>query len=113
MNKQAFVYILASKRNGTIYTGVTSDLIKRLSEHKTKTHKESFTAKYAVDKLVWYQGGEDIRAAIELEKKIKNRNRALKLTLIEKENPNWDDLSLDFLDSATSAQNDSEGNGII
>lgn len=109
MNKQAYVYILASQRNGTLYTGVTGNLINRIYEHKSKVHMESFTAKYAVDKLVWYDVGDDITAAIELEKKIKNRNRAWKIALIEKHNPEWRDLSIDFLDSATtlrSAQND-------
>ena len=106
MDKQAFVYILASQRNGTLYIGVTSDLVKRIYQHKAKAHAKGFTAKYAVDKLVWYEAGEDIEAAIELEKKIKNRNRAWKLALIEKNNPNWRDLSSDFLDSATDARND-------
>ena len=100
MSKQAFVYILASKRNGTLYTGVTSNLYKRMYEHKTKAHLQSFTAKYTVDKLVWYSVGDNMTAAIELEKKIKNRNRAWKIALIEKTNPNWEDLSLDFMDSA-------------
>ncbi|MDX8389097.1 MAG: GIY-YIG nuclease family protein, partial [Mariprofundaceae bacterium] len=99
---QAYVYMLASKRNGTLYTGVTSNLIKRIHEHKSKAHAGSFTAKYAVDKLVWYDVGDDINAAIALEKKIKNRNRAWKIALIEKANPEWRDLSLDFLDSATA-----------
>ena len=71
-------------------------------EHKTKAHAESFTAKYNVNKLVWYIGGDDITSAIALEKKIKNRNRAWKLALIEKNNPEWRDLSLDFMDSATA-----------
>ena len=102
MNKQAFVYILASRRNGTLYTGVTSDIVKRIFEHKTKPNAESFTAKYNVDKLVWYQSGSDIASAIELEKKIKNRSRAWKMALIEKNNPQWNDLSSDFLDSATA-----------
>ena len=102
MNKQAFVYILASRRNGTLYTGVTSDIVKRIFEHKTKPNAESFTAKYNVDKLVWYQSGSDIASAIELEKKIKNRSRAWKIALIEKNNPQWNDLSSDFLDSATA-----------
>jgi putative endonuclease len=106
MAKQAYVYILASQRNGTVYTGVTSNLVKRIYEHKTKAHADSFTAKYDVNKLVWYDVGDDIRAAIEVEKKIKNRNRAWKIALIEKNNPEWKDLSLDFLDSATNAQND-------
>jgi putative endonuclease len=106
MDKQAFVYILASQKNGTLYTGVTSNLVQRIYEHKTKAHADSFTAKYNVNKLVWYTMGDDIASAIELEKKIKNRKRAWKIALIEKANPYWDDLSLDFMDSATNAQND-------
>jgi len=81
-------------------------------EHKNKLHAGSFTAKYSVDKLVWYQVGEDITEVIALEKKIKNRNRSWKLALIEKSNPQWRDLSEDLLDSATSfhfAQNDGGG----
>jgi putative endonuclease len=102
MEKQAFVYILASKKNGTLYTGVTSNLDKRMYEHKDKSFSESFTAKYFLDKLVWYLAGEDIASAIELEKKIKNRNREWKIALIEKDNPEWKDLSLEFMDPATS-----------
>ena len=109
MNRQAFVYILASQRNGTLYTGVTRDMVKRIFAHKTKLNSESFTAKYNVDKLVWYQAGRDITAAIALEKKIKHRGRAWKMALIEKNNPRWHDLSLDFLDSATDAWNDGAG----
>ena len=105
MTKTAFVYILASKRNGTLYTGITSNLEKRILEHKSKVHK-GFTEKYDVDRLVWYAIGNDIRAAIELEKKIKNRSRQWKINLIEKTNPHWLDLSADILDSATCAQND-------
>jgi putative endonuclease len=97
MNKQAFVYILASQKNGTLYTGVTSHLHKRMIEHKTKTQAQSFSAKYTVNKLVWYESGESMIGAIELEKKIKNRSRAWKIALIEKNNPDWNDLSLDFI----------------
>jgi len=102
-DKHAYTYILASKRNGTLYTGVTSNLERRMYEHKNKTHPESFSAKYTVNLLVWYESGKDIQAAIELEKKIKNRSRAWKIALIEKNNPDWKDLSLDFVDSATTA----------
>ena len=105
MSKEAYVYILASKKNGTLYTGVTNNLEKHMLEHKSKTDK-GFTKKYDVDKLVWFTAGSSIRAAIELEKKIKNRGRQWKINLIEKENPSWRDLSNDFLDSATNAQND-------
>ena len=104
VQKQAFVYILANQRNGTIYTGVTSDLVKRIYEHKTKMHSESFTSKYSVNKLVWYVTGDDISSAIALEKKIKNRNRSWKIALIEKNNPMWNDLSADILDSATEPE---------
>jgi putative endonuclease len=106
MDKQAFVYILASQRNGTLYTGVSSDLIKRMYEHKTHAHPDSFTAKYGVHNLVWYLAGQDISAAIALEKKIKNRSRAWKIALIERTNPAWQDLSTTFMDSATDARND-------
>ena len=106
MDKQAFVYIVASRRHGTIYTGVSRDLIKRMYEHKTHTKPDSFTARYGVHILVWYLAGQDISAAIALEKKIKNRNRAWKIALIECTNPNWRDLSADFMDSATIARND-------
>ena len=93
MDKQAFVYILASQRNGTLYTGVTTNLIKRIHEHKTRTHPDSFTAKYGAHILVWYLAGQDIGAAIALEKKIKNRRRAWKIALIERMNPDWQDIS--------------------
>lgn len=108
MSKTAFVYILASKRNGTLYTGVTSNLERRMSEHKHHL-LDGFTDKYDVTRLVWFTQGEDICEAITLEKKIKNRNRQWKITLIEKTNPNWDDLAASWMDSATplrSAQND-------
>ncbi len=100
--QQAFTYIMTNKKNGTLYTGVTSDLNKRIYEHKFKTNAKGFTSKYNIDKLVWYIAGDDISAAIILEKKIKNRSRAWKIALIEKDNPEWEDLSVSFLDSATS-----------
>ena len=101
MPETAYVYILASKRNGTLYTGVTSNLEKRMIEHKSKTHM-GFTVKYNIDRLVWFTSGSSIRAAIELERKIKNCGRKWKIDLIEKTNPNWLDLSNEILDSATS-----------
>ena len=101
MSKEAYVYILASKKNGTLYTGVTNNLEKRILEHKSKA-QNGFTEKYDVDQLVWFTVGSDIRAAIELEKKIKNRSRQWKINLIEKKNPSWRDLSNDLLDSATT-----------
>ena len=107
MNKSAYVYLLTNSRNNVLYTGVTSDLTQRIWQHKNKTFK-GFTAQYNVNKLVWFIAGENIESAIKLEKKIKNRERSWKVKLIEKTNPNWRDLSEDFLDSATdkSAQND-------
>ena len=89
--KQSYIYILFNKRNGTLYTGVTSDLIKRVYEHKNKL-AEGFTKKYNVDKLGYYEIFSDITEAINREKQIKGGSRAAKLKLIEIINPNWDDL---------------------
>lgn len=89
--KQSYVYILFSKKNGTLYTGVTSDLVKRIWEHKTKV-VEGFTKKYSVDKLGYYEISEDIESAIKREKKIKAGSRKKKIQLIESINPNWNDL---------------------
>jgi putative endonuclease len=91
MAKQFYVYILASKRNGTLYVGVSSDLIKRVWEHKNKL-VEGFTKKYGVDKLVYYEVHNDAEKAILREKQIKKWNRAWKLWLIEEKNPEWKDL---------------------
>lgn len=98
MQKLAYVYILANKRNGTLYTGVTSNLERRMYEHKNH-YFEGFTKQYNVTNLVWFIQGEDIQAAIALEKKIKNRNRQWKIDLIEKKNPNWNDLSVIWMSS--------------
>ena len=86
-----FVYILASKRNGTLYIGVTGDLIKRVYEHKNDMVK-GFTKKYSVHRLVYYEETPDILSAIEMEKRLKKWNRKWKIRLIERFNPNWDDL---------------------
>lgn len=94
--KQGFVYILASQRNGTLYIGVTSDLLKRVWEHKNKIVK-GFTEKYGVDKLVYYEQCEDIMGAIQREKQLKKWNRSWKLKLIEKKNPKWRDLYFDLM----------------
>ncbi len=91
MNKQPCVYLLASKRNGTLYVGVTSDLIKRIWEHKNHV-AEGFTSKYGVDRLVWYEMHETMESAIQREKAVKEWQRAWKVRLIEQTNPNWDDL---------------------
>jgi putative endonuclease len=86
-----YIYILASKRNGTLYIGVTSDLIKRVYQHKEGLC-DGFTKKYNIDKLVYYETYNDIRNAIAKEKQLKKWNRKWKVELIEKENPCWKDL---------------------
>ena len=91
MNKQPAVYILASKRNGTLYVGVTSDLIKRIWEHKNNI-VEGFTKRYNVHQLVWYELHENMESAIVREKVLKDWKRIWKLELIESSNPNWQDL---------------------
>jgi len=90
-----YVYILASKRNGTLYIGVTGNLIKRVYEHKNGI-VEGFTQKYNVHVLVYYEKYGNVRNAIKREKHLKKWNRKWKLNLIEKENPNWDDLYSTF-----------------
>ncbi|MBW7961700.1 GIY-YIG nuclease family protein [Bradyrhizobium sp. BR 10261] len=86
-----YVYILASKIGGTLYIGVTNDLIRRVAEHKAKLI-ESFTEKYDVARLVYFEQFDDPENAIKREKRLKKWNRAWKVRLIEKDNPNWDDL---------------------
>ncbi len=87
----SYVYILANKKNGTLYVGVTSDLVKRVYEHKTKLHK-GFTSKYGVDKLVYYEVFDDIEYAIQKEKQIKHWKRDWKARRIYEFNPEWEDL---------------------
>jgi len=89
--KQFVVYILASKRNGTLYTGITSDLSKRVWQHKSDA-VPGFTAKYGVRLLVYYEVHESAESAIQREKQIKKWNRSWKLRLIEQNNPSWRDL---------------------
>ena len=89
--KQPCVYLLASRRNGTLYVGVTSDLVKRIWEHRNHV-VDGFTKKYGVDKLVWYEPHDSMESAIQREKAIKEWKRAWKLDLIEKANPEWVDL---------------------
>jgi putative endonuclease len=91
VNKQPAVYILASKRNGTLYIGVTSNLVKRIWEHKNKM-VEGFTKRYNVHRLVWYETHESMDSAINREKRLKNWKRKWKLELIESNNPKWLDL---------------------
>jgi putative endonuclease len=91
MTKQPCVYLLASQRNGTLYVGVTSDLLKRVWEHKNNV-VEGFTKRYGVHSLVWYEPHDTMESAIMREKAIKEWKRAWKLDLIEKANPEWKDL---------------------
>lgn len=91
MNGQPAVYILASKRNGTLYIGVTSDLRKRIWDHREGV-VEGFTKKYAVYMLVYYELFTDMYSAIIREKRLKKWRRAWKIRLIEEQNPRWDDL---------------------
>jgi len=86
-----YVYILASGKNGTLYVGVTNDLIRRIQEHKQGLVK-GFTKKHKVDPLVYYEETEDISSAIEYEKRLKSWNRNWKIQLIEKNNLLWKDL---------------------
>ncbi len=85
------VYILASKRNETLYTGVTSNLVKRVWEHKNNV-VSGFTRRYNIHQLVWYELHESMESAIQREKQLKNWQRKWKLDLIEKFNPSWKDL---------------------
>ncbi len=96
-NRQYYVYILFSKKNGTLYVGVTNNLVKRVWEHKNKV-VEGFTQKYGVDKLGYYEVYEDINSAIAREKQLKGGNRKSKLELIELNNPDWQDLYYCILD---------------
>ena len=91
MNRHPAVYILASKRNGTLYIGVTSDLVKRVWEHKNNM-VEGFTKRYSVHQLVWYELHESMESAILREKRLKDWKRSWKLNLIESMNPDWHDL---------------------
>ena len=86
-----FVYILASRRNGTLYTGSTSDLVRRVWEHKIKAIG-GFTSKYGVDRLVWFERYENLETAMLRERRIKSWKRAWKIALIEENNPGWIDL---------------------
>ena len=96
MAKQPVVYIMASQRNGTLYTGVTSDLIKRVWQHKHE-QVEGFTQKYAVHRLVYYELCDDMLTAIAREKQLKAGSHAKKLHMIESMNPAWRDLYDDIV----------------
>ena len=89
---QYYVYILSNSYKNVIYTGVTNDLVRRVYEHKQHLDKSSFTSRYNVDHLVYFEETTDIDAAIAREKQIKGWNRKRKEKLIETKNPNWNDL---------------------
>ena len=91
--KGGFVYIITNKHHTVLYTGVTSDLVVRIQEHKEKKYPKSFSARYNAYKLVYYAFFESIEAAIEEEKRIKAGSRKAKVYLIEAMNPGWNDLS--------------------
>lgn len=91
-NRRYYVYILASKKNGTLYIGITSNLKKRIYEHKNNL-AEGFTKKYKVHNLVYYDETSDIRSALAEEKRLKNWKRKWKVELIEKDNFDWKDLA--------------------
>jgi putative endonuclease len=94
--KQYYVYILASKRNGTLYIGVTNDLYKRVYQHKNKV-ADGFTKKYGVNKLVYFEETPDVMSAIAKEKQLKNWHRQWKINLINEKNPEWRDLYEDII----------------
>ncbi len=90
--KPGFVYILTNKNNTTLYVGVTANLEQRIKQHRSKVDKKSFTARYNLDKLVYFESFQMIGDAIAREKQLKAGNRAKKIALIESENPNWVEL---------------------
>jgi len=96
MQRGGAVYIMTNKRNGTLYTGVTSDLKRRVWEHKNNFYSDSFTAKYKCYILIYYQAFNRIEEAIFEEKRIKGGSRNAKLKLIENKNPQWNDLWIEI-----------------
>jgi putative endonuclease len=96
MNRQYFVYIMTNDTNTVTYTGVTNDLIRRVYEHRNKLVK-GFTSKYNINKLVYFDVGENIESCILREKQIKSWSRKDKVALVEKMNPDWNDLSKELM----------------
>jgi len=92
-----YVYILASSKYGTLYIGVTSSLAKRVWEHKQKLHKGSFTSKYNVNMLVYFECSNDVYVALNREKRLKRYKREWKIALIEEKNPEWRNLYEDII----------------
>ena len=95
-DKQYYIYILFNKKNGTLYVGVTSNLVKRVWTHKNKV-AEGFTSKYGVDKLGYFEVCNNIMSAITREKQLKAGNRKTKIELIENNNPDWNDLYYEII----------------
>lgn len=87
----SYVYMLASRIGGTLYVGLTNDIIRRVTEHKAGL-ESGFTKKYGVNTLVYFEAYDDIETALEREKQLKKWNRSWKIRLIEEKNPNWNDL---------------------
>ena len=97
-----YVYILTNVKNTVLYTGVTNNLGRRIVEHKAKLNPTCFTAKYNVNKLVYYEATSNVEAAIAREKQIKSGSRARKIQLIEQSNPQWKDLAYQYNEIAAS-----------
>jgi putative endonuclease len=106
--KAFFVYMLASDIRGTLYVGVTSDLVTRVWEHKTKA-VPGFTVRYDVDRLVWFEVHETAEAAIQRERQIKEWKRDWKINLIERDNPHWTDLYSAWVPPERTARHPGEG----
>jgi putative endonuclease len=112
MERQPYVYLLASDRNGTLYVGVTSDLIRRTWEHREHT-AEGFSRRYDVTRLVWFEAHATMESAILREKRIKKWNRAWKVRLVDAANPSWRDMWFDIVGQvprATSMDSRLRGN---
>lgn len=105
MKKQIeyYVYIMTNKNNNVLYTGVTNNLLRRVIEHKSG-RRNAFTSRYKIRKLVYYESGYDINAAILREKQIKGGSRKKKIELIQGMNPKWEDLFEKFLDSSIQTE---------
>ena len=96
MVRRGFIYILTNKNNTVLYTGVTSDLAKRIHQHRTGYYKNAFTSRYNLTKLVYYEEFLSIEDAIHREKQLKSGSRKKKIELIEKKNPDWKDLTKEY-----------------
>lgn len=97
--KPGFIYILTNKNHTTLYVGVTSHIVQRINQHKDKIFPESFSAKYNLNKLVYYEAFQEIGDAISREKQIKGGSRQKKLDLINSKNPEWKDLYDEILEN--------------